>query len=255
MQLHSELNFAITPSQNETLVLIHGLFGSLSNLGMLARALQQNHDVLQIDLRNHGKSAHSDSMSYVDMAQDVLDTLDALSIDQFSVIGHSMGGKVAMRLTEIAPERLQKLVVLDMAPFAYTENHHDVIFKSLFTVDQAQVSTRKQATEIMKNDIDAEGIISFLLKSWHQGQWLFNLKGLYQAYSEIIAWQPITPWYKPTLFLRGENSDYVSKQAHLDAISAQFSHGIIKNIEHAGHWLHAEQTEQVLSEIKIFLTA
>lgn len=255
MQLYAELNLANTPNQNETLVLIHGLFGSLSNLGMLARALQEDHDVLQIDLRNHGKSAHTDSMSYAEMAQDVLDTLEALNIDQFSVIGHSMGGKVAMKLTEIAPEHLQKLIVLDIAPFAYTENHHDLIFKSLFAVDQAQVSTRKQATEIIKNNIHEDGVILFLLKSWSQGKWLFNLNGLHQAYSNIIAWQPITPWQKSTLFLRGANSDYVAKQTHLDAISAQFNDSTVKTIEHAGHWLHAEQTERVLNEIKIFLAS
>lgn len=255
MQLHTELNPAMKPSQNETLVLIHGLFGSLSNLGMLARALQQDHDVLQIDLRNHGKSAHTDSMTYEEMAQDVLDTLDALEIDQFSVIGHSMGGKVAMQLTQIAPERLQKLIVLDMAPFAYTENHHDLIFKALFAVDQAQVSTRQHATEIMKNDINENGVILFLLKSWSQGNWMFNLNGLHQAYPHIIAWNTISTWPKSTLFLRGGNSDYVAKQIHLDAISAQFSDSTVTTIEDAGHWLHAEQTEPVLNEIKRFLSA
>ena len=255
MQLYAELNLANTSNQNETLVLIHGLFGSLTNLGMLARALQQDYDVVQIDLRNHGKSAHTNSITYIEMAQDVLDTLDGLDIDQFSVIGHSMGGKVAMKLTEIAPKRLQKLIVLDMAPFAYTENRHDLIFKSLFEVDQVEVSTRKQTTEIMKNEIKEEGVILFLLKSWNQGKWMFNLDGLHQNYSNIIAWQPISTWPKSTLFLRGSQSDYIKKQEHLDVISAQFSAPTVKTIEDAGHWLHAEQTEQVLNEIKIFLAS
>lgn len=255
MRLHAERQQATTPNHNETLVLIHGLFGSLSNLGMLARALQPDYDVLQIDLRNHGQSPHSQAMTYADMAQDVLDTLDALNIDQFSVIGHSMGGKVAMKFTEITPERLQKLIVLDMAPFSYTENHHDLIFKSLFAVDRAQVSTRKQATEIMKKDINEEGVILFLLKSWSRGKWLFNLHGLHQAYPHILSWQALAGWPKSTLFLRGSHSDYVAQQAHLDAISAQFSAATVKTIQNAGHWLHAEQTEQVLNEIKNFLAA
>lgn len=255
MQLHAELNTAHTQNQNETVVLIHGLFGSLSNLGMLARVLQQDYDVLQIDLRNHGKSAHTDSMTYTEMAQDVLDTLDALNIHQFSVIGHSMGGKVAMQLTEIAAERLQKLIVLDMAPFAYTENHHDQIFKALFALDEATVSSRKEATEIMKKYIQEDSVILFLLKSWSQGKWLFNLNGLHQAYPNIITWHAIPTWTKSTLFLRGAKSDYVAKKIHLDAISAQFSDSKVKTIEEAGHWLHAEQTEQVLKEIKIFLTS
>lgn len=253
MQLHAEFHPAKNPNQNETLVLIHGLFGSLSNLGMLARPLQQDHDLIQIDLRNHGKSEHMPQMHYLDMAQDVLDTLDTFNINQFSVIGHSMGAKVAMKLTEIAPQRLDKLVVLDMSPFTYLENHHDEIFKALFAVQNANISTRKEATEIMKNYIDSDGVILFLLKSWAQGKWLFNLDGIYQNYSQILSWENIPMWHKPTLFIKGGQSDYVAQQQHLDAISAQFSNFELKSIEQAGHWLHAEQTTQVLTEIEVFL--
>jgi Predicted hydrolases or acyltransferases (alpha/beta hydrolase superfamily) len=128
--------------ETHPLVFIHGLFGSLSNLGMLARAFQNSHSVIQLDLRNHGKSPQSTEMDYREMANDVLETLDVIGIDKFSVIGHSMGGKVAMQLALIS-ERVEQLVVLDIAPFAYQERHHDEIFKALIAVQNAQIQSRQ----------------------------------------------------------------------------------------------------------------
>lgn len=256
MQLNAELYEAIDSKQPQTLVLIHGLFGSLSNLGMLARAFQQHYRIVQVDLRNHGKSAHVATMSYLDMAQDVLDTLNELNIEKFSLIGHSMGGKVAMKMTEIAADRIDKLVVLDMSPVAYQQNHHDQIFEALFAVQADQPSSRKEATEIMKKTISEEGVIMFLLKSWNQNQgWLFNLNVLKQFYPTILGWESIPTWSKPTLFIKGGNSFYISKSEHYNAIAQQFSHADIKCIENAGHWLHAEKTEEVIHTINTFLNS
>lgn len=253
MQLHVEQNYIQFPEQHRTLVLIHGLFGSLSNLGMLARVLQQNYHVIQIDLRNHGKSPHDEAMNYTVMAQDVVDTLNRLGIEVFAVIGHSMGAKVAMKLSELVPQRLEQMIILDMAPFSYPKNHHDQIFKALFSVQNAQVSTRKEATEIMQKDIHDEGVILFLLKSWQKGQWQFNLNALHASYSKIIAWDKIEVWSKPVLFICGENSDYVSQQEHKEAIKQQFTNFKLLTINDTGHWLHAEKTNEVLTAIQDFL--
>src|SRR5690606_13590360 len=108
MRLNAEITKSNANQRQPALVLIHGLFGSLSNLGMLARAFQETHDVIQIDLRNHGISPHSDQMSYQLMAQDVIETLDDMNVQQFHVIGHSMGGKVAMHLANFVPHRVVK---------------------------------------------------------------------------------------------------------------------------------------------------
>ena len=113
----------------KTLVFVHGLFGSLSNLGMLARELYSSNHVLQVDVRNHGLSAHSNVMNYEVMATDLIETLDELNIEHFSLIGHSMGGKLVMKVTELAGDRLDQLVVLDITPIAYKENHHEQILK------------------------------------------------------------------------------------------------------------------------------
>lgn len=239
--------------QRTPLVLIHGLFGSLSNLGGIARALYATHAVLQIDVRNHGQSPHSSEMNYQVMAQDILETLDHLNIQQFSVIGHSMGGKVAMKLTELAVERLEQLVILDIAPFAYQENHHDQIFKALFAVKNAAIQSRKEATEIMREFLKEEMVIQFLLKSFNKGQWLFNVDALYAHYQDILSWVDIPQWSKPTLFVRGENSPYIGKALYVNAVEAQFSHAQLETVANAGHWLHAEQPEKVLNFIQAYL--
>lgn len=253
MQLHVQTHSPTATGQYPSLVFIHGLFGSLSNLGMLARAFEEKYHVIQIDLRNHGKSKHVESMDYLEMAQDVLDTLDHLKVDKFSVIGHSMGAKVAMKMTEIAGNRLEQLVVLDMAPVAYQQNHHDQIFKALFAVNEADVSSRKEATEIMNHYISEAGVIMFLLKSWSQGQWLFNVNTLSNSYSEILSWKDVPVWQQQTLFIRGGNSDYISRTEHLSAIERQFPQHQLITIEDAGHWLHAEKTDKVISVLQNLL--
>ncbi|WP_180115670.1 alpha/beta fold hydrolase [Acinetobacter sp. YH12140] len=235
------------------LVFIHGLFGSLSNLGMLARAFQNSHSVIQLDLRNHGKSPQSTEMNYREMANDVLETLDAIGIDKFSVIGHSMGGKVAMQLALIS-ERVEQLVVLDIAPFAYQERHHDEIFKALIAVNNAQIQSRQQAVEIMREYIHSDMVIQFLLKSFSKGQWLFNVDALYQQYDQIIGWENIgNIWQQPVLFIKGGESPYISKAEHTKAIEHQFPQAKIVEVEGAGHWLHAEKTAKVVEEIQNYL--
>lgn len=253
MQLNYEFIASESKHKKGVLLLIHGLFGSLSNLGILARAFQTEYDILQIDLRNHGLSAHAADMNYAVMAQDVIDTLDQLEIHQFSVIGHSMGAKVAMKLTELAQDRLQELIVLDMAPIAYQHRQHDAVFQALFAVADADISSRKQATELMHAFVKENGVIQFLLKSLHQGQWRFNLDALYANYANIIHWDDIATYSKPTLFIRAANSEYLAQQSYIDAIHQQFINAEIATVQDAGHWLHAEQSNQVINLIRDYL--
>jgi esterase len=255
MILNFERNEQQQPENRETLVLIHGLFGSLSNLGMLARAFQQSHDVIQIDVRNHGHSDHAEAMNYDVMAEDIIETLDSINVNQFSVIGHSMGGKIAMKLTEVAPQRLNKLIVLDIAPFHYQKDNHSEIFKALFAVREAQVTTRKEATEIMKNYIREDMVIQFLLKSFNKDGWLFNIDSLFNHYADIQAWTKLPIWDKSTLFIRGGNSPYIQKDQHISAIDEQFSDVQLETIPNAGHWLHAEKTSEVVAIIQQYLNS
>lgn len=250
------LNYEIhqnSQSSQIPLVFIHGLFGSLSNLGMLARAFQQTNTVVQIDLRNHGLSAHNEEMNYFVMANDVLETLDYLNIQKFSVVGHSMGGKVAMQLA-LSTDRVEQLAVLDIAPFAYKERHHDEIFQALFAVEQANIETRQQAIEIMRKYISAEMVIQFLLKSFSKGKWLFNIHALYNHYQDITGWpNSETAWQNEALFLKGSLSPYISKPEHMEALAKQFQHVEVITVEGAGHWLHAEKTQQVLDQLQKYI--
>ena len=230
----------------KTLVFVHGLFGSLSNLGMLAREYYSSHHVLQVDVRNHGLSSHSNVMNYEVMAADLIETLDELNIEHFSLIGHSMGGKLVMKVTELAGDRLDQLVVLDITPIAYKENNHEQIFKALFAVQKAEIETRQQAIEIMREYLKEEMVIQFLLKSFSKGKWLFN--------AQILSWENIETWHKSALFIRGGNSPYVEKPEYIEAIQSQFSQAQIQTVADAGHWLHAEKTAQVLQIITQYLS-
>ena len=238
----------------KTLVFVHGLFGSLSNLGMLAREYYSSHNVLQVDVRNHGLSTHSNVMNYEVMAADLIETLDELNIEHFSLIGHSMGGKLVMKVTELAGDRLDQLVVLDITPIAYKENDHEQIFKALFAVQKAGIETSQQAIEIMREYLKEEMVIQFLLKSFSKGKWLFNVNALYENYAEILSWENIETWHKPALFIRGGNSPYVKKPEYIEAIQSQFSQAQIQTVADAGHWLHAEKTAQVLQIITQYLS-
>lgn len=254
MLLNYQYDQAQSTSENQqTLVLIHGLFGSLSNLGIIARAFQEKFNILQLDVRNHGHSEHSVEMNYTLMASDVLETLDHLKIKTFVVVGHSMGGKIAMKLADFSQDRMLKMVVLDMTPYAYQENHHDQIFKALFAVENAQLESRKEATELMHHYLKEEMVIQFLLKSFNKGKWLFNVHALFNHYADILDWQNQSVNTVPALFIKGGDSPYISKLEHFDAIESQFSHSQVEIIQQVGHWLHAEKPAEVNQLISTFI--
>jgi esterase len=246
-----KLNYLLK-GQGTPIVLIHGLFGSLDNLGVLARDLSQDHQVLQIDLRNHGLSPHSEDMNYAVMADDLIQLFDTLSLERLTVIGHSMGGKVAMRLTAERPELIERLIVIDIAPVAYPERRHDDVFAALQAVSENQVTERAAAAELMSRYIKQDGVIQFLLKSFRKGEWLFNIPALYRHYDEISGWQSVPAWRKPTLFIRGQLSPYISRN-YWNEIAAQFPQAKAHVIAGAGHWVHGEKPEATLRTIRRFL--
>ncbi|MND78475.1 Esterase YbfF [compost metagenome] len=145
------------------------------------------------------------------------------------------------------------MVVLDIAPFAYTQNHHEQIFKALFAVQNVKVENRQQAAQIMREYLREEMVIQFLMKSFTQGRWLFNVDALFKHYSDILDWDTIQPCNKETLFIRGGGSEYISTTEHFTAIEQQFPKAKIQVVADAGHWLHAEKTQQVLDQIKEYL--
>ncbi|OBU14884.1 esterase [Photobacterium aquimaris] len=243
--------------KGKTIVLIHGLFGSADNLGLLARELKHHYQVISVDLRNHGLSPHSDQFNYADLAQDIIETLDHLAIDQFDVIGHSMGGKVAMTLAALMPARINHLIVIDIAPVAYTEHRHQNVFNGLREVNLHSIAKRSQAEDYLARYVDDAGVRQFLLKSLTKTdtgyQWRFNVEGLIANYATIMGWQPAPqPFNGQTLFIKGQLSDYIEPQ-YRSEIMAQFPHAKAHVVANSGHWLHAEKPTTVNRIIDQFL--
>jgi len=252
MKLNTRAQSAQSPHNNSPIVLVHGLFGSLDNLGVLARDLVTDHALLQVDMRNHGLSPRSAEMTYADMAQDLLDTLDEHNIEKAILIGHSMGGKAVMALTAIAPERIAGLVVIDVAPVDYNVRRHDEIFAAINAVTDAGVSTRQQAAALMREHLDEEGVVQFLLKSFVDGAWRFNVPGLGVQNDQIVGGRPVPAWPHSTRFTTGGNSPYVT-EAYRDARLGQFPQAKAHVIAGAGHWVHAEKPDAVLRAIHRYL--
>ena len=231
--------------QAPAVVLIHGLFGDLDNLGQLARHLTQEYRVIALDLRNHGHSPHYAQMSWPEMSHDLLTLLDHLAIPEAHLVGHSLGGKLAMQFALLHPRRTSSLVVVDMAPVTYASTRHDSVFAALRTVEQQQPGDRKSADNMMAPLLPEAAVRQFLLKSYlvtrEHSRWRFNLAALQACYADLMGWQSTEAQFVgPTLFIKGGLSDYLLPD-HQATIIKLFPQARARVIPDAGHWLHAEK--------------
>lgn len=230
--------------QGQPVVLIHGLFGSLENLGMVARQLQTEFDVISVDQRNHGRSPHSIEMSYPLMAEDLLQTLDQLGLTKVALLGHSMGGKTAMEFALRYPQRVTHLLLADISPVVSQARHLDIL-QALQAVDFNICKDRKQVDEALKGGIPDAGTRAFLLRSLHKHEhglgWRFALRDIVSNYQQVLA-SPVArgPYTGPTLFIKGGDSDYLLPE-HQPVIQQLFPAAKAKIIAGTGHWLHAEK--------------
>jgi pimeloyl-ACP methyl ester carboxylesterase len=237
--------------------LLHGLFGSSDNWHSIAARLEQSFHVFALDHRNHGRSPHSPEMDYPVMAADVDRFLAAQQIESALVIGHSMGGKTAMQLALHFPQRVQKLVVADMAPRAYAPAH-DKIFAALLALDLPQYQTRGQIEEALAPDIPNPVLRRFLLKNLGRGDagqlfWKINLRDLARNYWHLR--EPVAgnvPYPGPALFIRGGKSKYLLPEDE-PLIRQWFPAAQIQTIPEAGHWVHADQPAEFLRLVLNFL--
>ncbi|WKE67195.1 alpha/beta fold hydrolase [Gallaecimonas kandeliae] len=230
--------------QGPDVILVHGLFGSLDNLGNLGRALEDAFTVTTVDLRNHGKSFHSEEMSLAAMAGDLLGLMDQLGIEKAHLVGHSLGGKVVMQLALNHPERVDKLVVADIAPVTYRHSNHDSVFAALTQVDPAQYQSRKEVEAAVAQHILEPGVRQFILKNLQKGDdgyyWRLNVPVLAHRYPDILQGPQGRPFSGPTLFIKGSESDYLTGD-HAGAVQSLFPTAKLKVISGTGHWLHAEK--------------
>jgi pimeloyl-ACP methyl ester carboxylesterase len=251
-----QLNFK-TFGQGPAVIILHGLFGSLDNWITLARKLAEDYSVYIIDQRNHGKSPHTEEFDYQILAEDLHHFMDSHGIYQAHLIGHSMGGKVVMQFASLYPERIDKLIVVDMAPKSY-EPHHTQIFNTLNALDLTQVTSRKEADAYLFPRIQPQSVRQFLLKNLGRDKekgfrWKFNLSSIYKHYPEILDNVEIDfPFDGDTLFLSGGASDYVLPEDKEDILEL-FPEANFVVLDGVGHWVHAEAPDRFMKEVGDFL--
>jgi len=234
-------------------LIVHGLFGSARNWGVIAKRLGAMCRVLTVDMRNHGQSFHADTHGYEDLADDLARVIEAQG-GRADVIGHSMGGKAAMMLALKRPELVRKLVVADIAPVAYTHTQSHLI-DAMESLDLTRVSKRSDADALLAAQIEEPGVRAFLLQSLdvREQRWLLNLRTLRAEMDRIIGWPEASGQFSgPALFLSGAASDYVQAE-HRAGIKSLFPAARFAKIPGAGHWLHAEKPREFEAAVAAFL--
>lgn len=249
--LHASVRGEGTP-----VVLLHGLFGMGSNLGGLARALAPEFEVHQLDLPNHGRSPWQARSNLDDLAASVGGYIQSKDLGAAALVGHSLGGKVAMQLALTQPGAVSALVVADIAPVIYPSSH-DAVFAALGAVESAQPTSRSQAGEIMGKLLKEPALIPFLSLSLHRNEagvyvWRFNVEALRENYAAFRAPPRGTPSPLPALFVYGQNSNYVD-EAGMAAALGLFPGAEFAGIADTGHWLHAEKPTEFNAAVLDFL--
>ena len=245
-------------ASGSAVVVMHGLFGAARNWTSIAKRLAEDHRVFALDLRNHGASPWSDDVSYAAMAEDVRSFIEAEGIEPAVLIGHSMGGKVAMRLALEYRDLVEKLIVADIAPVAY-QHSFDEYFDAMRGVDLKAARRRADVEAALAPGIPDRGIRAFLLQSLTRDDdgfaWQLNLDALAMHMDDLTGWPDDLPGRQfdgPTLFVGGERSDYL-QPAHRESILVLFPEARFTTLKEAGHWLHAEQPDAFLRTVRAFL--
>lgn len=239
------------------LVILHGLFGCKENWGYLARQLAYRFRVITLDLRNHGESPHSEQSDYPSMSDDLLAFLDDLGLERIHLLGHSMGGKVAMQFAAHHSSRLFSLTIEDIGPHTYPP-YHEKLFAILEQLPLSRLTSRTDADHRLRSAVPELAVRRFLLKNLYKTEtgfaWRFNLPVLKRNYPHLIAALDIPkPIEAPALFLRGDQSTYLP--AVLPEESTRLFRKVgMETIRGAGHWVHAEQPELFLQTFLAFLT-
>jgi len=248
----------IEAGEGPPVALLHGLFGSARNLGVVQRALAARHRVLALDMRNHGASPHAPAMDYAAMAADVLETLDQRSALPAVLIGHSMGGKAAMMAALQQPELVTRLVAADIAPVAY-QHGNARIADAMLSLKLRPGLTRAAAEAALADAVPEAGVRAFLVQNLAPGAhptWRIGLREIAATMPAIEGWQtPAGAAYQgPALFVSGAESDYVRAEDR-PAIRILFPAARFVTLKHAGHWLHADNPEGFISVLAAFLAA
>ena len=239
------------------LIILHGVFGSSDNWKTLANHLMSTFEVYLVDQRNHGLSPHSDDFNYQVMTDDLKELLDDEQIEKYSLLGHSMGGKTAMNFAIQYPEKIIKLIIVDIAPKRYPPRHQNIL-KGVHSLTLHEINTRKEADDLLSVTINNAGIRQFILKNLSRNPeglfyWKINWKAIednIQAIGEPLLSHAV--FSGKVMFIRGAQSDYILNEDE-PILKKHFPNAVLITIKKAGHWVHAEQPAQLLALIKQFI--
>ena len=250
------------------LIILHGLYGASDNWLSIGRDLSEDFEVYLVDQRNHGKSPHDEHHNYEVMRDDLLELMNDAGIYKATIAGHSMGGKTVMCFARHYPERIDNLIVVDIAPKSYADiarnekNGHYDIMKSMKSVDFSRASSRRDVEDMLANSIPIERIRKFLMKNIARGKnnsyfWAINLDVLLKELDNIMDGENETCFSGPVegfpvLFIRGEKSPYINMR-DFERIRKIFPAADLKTIPGAGHWLHSEQPDKFVKTVKDFV--
>ena len=244
--------------QGKPLIILHGLFGQSDNWNTLAKQFAENgFEVYTVDLRNHGLSPHNEVWNYQVMSDDILELVNDNNLQNIILLGHSMGGKVAMQFAIQHQELLDKLVVIDIAPKYYPQRNKEVLM-ALNAVNLATVKTRKEIETVLSKYITDFGTRQFLLKNifWKENtdlDWRFNLKVITTEFENTGEATPVgIICATPALFIRGAESNYILDE-DLTSIQDIFPNSILETIANAGHWVHAEKPKEFFECVMNFI--
>lgn len=255
--------------QGPALVILHGLFGSSDNWITIAKKLEEDFTVFMPDFRNHGQSPHTPTHTYQDMTDDLEAFYLTHKIEKATILGHSMGGKVAMMFAASFPEKVNNLIVADIAPKSYRQDtvsiikseQNELILRLMGELDLITVTTRKEIDQFLSKELDKAVLRQFILKNISRGndgnfKWKINLPVLKNSLESILhdinqEWfddrKPILNY--PVTFIRGLNSEYITDQ-DLPVIKDIYPDAKIIDIQDAGHWLHAEQPDRFVEAVR-----
>lgn len=251
--LHSQIL-----GKGKPFVILHGFLGMGDNWRTLGlQWSEMGYEVHLLDLRNHGRSFHSDEFSYELMAQDVNAYIEDHKLGKIILLGHSMGGKVAMEFAVRFPDKVSKLIIADIGPKAYPPHHQDIL-KALSELDFSQIKSRSEAENVLSEYIKDESTRLFLLKNLYRTPnkefgLRINLPVLSSKIEEVgMALSPAALYKGDTLFLSGENSGYIEPMDEI-LIKKHFPKAAIKIVPNAGHWMHADNPKVFFSLCNSFL--
>jgi len=274
MQLYHRI---LGDNNTKPLIILHGLYGSSDNWLNIGKHFAGSHKVYLIDLRNHGNSPHSDKHNYYLMRDDLFEFMEEKEISKASILGHSMGGKTAIYFALEYPEKVDKLIVVDIAPGPYkslanpsssTLNHLNIL-NALYNLDTENLKTIRDADQELSETIPYKQVRQFLLKNLKRDKngkfhWLLNVNTLRNELPGIMDGIDINDYTEyteeqkrreyPVLFIRGEKSEYIGEK-EINEINILFPDAYIQTIKDAGHWVHAEQREEFINTVEKFFSS